>query len=196
MVALEKICTAADVNHHWKKIVEPADQRRVELVRILLPALGEKPVGGNHLYILVIAASHEHVIRVGELETQQRINHLDAVKTPVRVVTKEHHIAVRLGQEEAVQSAGLVERIEHGDERVNIAMKIAMKDYLAAGWHLQLLCERLKRNRWPQEISPIGVEKLSRLRLAANPIRGGVHRANLEQLKRRPQRLGHLLKGG
>ena len=75
-------------------------------------------------------------------------------------------------------------------------MKIAMKDYLAAGWHLQLLCERLKRNRWPQEISPISVEKLSRLRLAANPIRGGVHRANLEQLKRRPQRLGHLLKGG
>ena len=116
VVALDKIRAAANVNHNRKKIVQPADQRRSEFSGVFFLALGEETVGRDHLHVLVIASRHEYLFRVGELEAQQRVEHLDAVVATIRVIAEEHHVAVRLGQAEAVERARLVKRTEHGDE--------------------------------------------------------------------------------
>ena len=68
MVALDVIRSAAGVDDNRKKIVQPRYQPRAELLVVLLLALGEKSIRGNHLDVLVVPSSHENLLRVGQLE--------------------------------------------------------------------------------------------------------------------------------
>ena len=194
MIALNKVVSDAGINHHRQEIVHPPDRQRRRGAAVLGTNLPQKTVPGRQLKILVISPNEKHAFGVRQFQPQQRVDHFHPVSATVGVVAQEDQVRVGPLDPESRHAAAAVQPLESRNERANIAVKIAVEDHLRTGISRQLLSERLKSNRRPQEVGTTRVEELRGIGLLSDPVRQlrnfgllGVPKQFLHQLLHNPE---------
>ncbi len=94
----------------------------------------------------MVASDQKHTVRVGQLQSQQRVEDFHSVGPAIRVISEEHHLKIGAHDREIPQAALLVQPGQVGEQRPNIAVEIGMEKNLAALGHDPLLRERLEGN--------------------------------------------------
>ena len=116
----------------------------------------------------MIASNEQHPTRVGQLQSQERVNHFHAVHTSVGVVSQKGHVKPRIGDLEPLEQPALLKAPEHRQQRVNVSVKVALQQHLGTRGHQALLDKRLER-RARIAMPTAGHVKESRTRRLSHP---------------------------
>ena len=118
---------------------------RVEVCSVLGLSLGQKTIPGHERNILVVAPDEQHPTRVGQLQPQERVNHLHAVQTPVGVVSQKGHVKPRIGDLKPLEQPALLKASKHRQQRVDVSVQVTLQQHLRPRGHQALLDKRLER---------------------------------------------------
>ena len=79
VIALKIVVTTPDVNRRWQKIVDPRDLIDAVVIAEFPIQLIFESVFLNERKVFVIAPRHPDIVRIAQLELQQRVDHFHSI---------------------------------------------------------------------------------------------------------------------